>query len=65
MSMSEKGRKLRRAITLLGRAMGQESNLPAKMTHQCGSLISMGAGTAMGGDGCLYSGSRRQCGSAS
>ena len=48
MPLQEKGRVLRLIATLLGRAMEQESIFPAKMTHHCRSLTSMGAGTVMG-----------------
>ena len=42
---------LRLVVTLLGRATGQESILPAKMTHHRRPLISMGVGTLMGVEG--------------
>ena len=38
-------------VTLLGRATGQESILPAKMAPHRRSLISMGASTVMGIEG--------------
>ena len=51
MSLQEKGRVLWLMVTLLGRAMEQGSILPAKVTHHCCSLTSMGAGTVMGLEG--------------
>ena len=48
MSLQEKGCILQLVVTLLERAMEQESILPAKMMHHCQSLTSMGAGTLMG-----------------
>ena len=50
MSLQEKGRALR-CITLVGRATERQSIFPAKMTHHCRSLTSMGAGTVMGPEG--------------
>ena len=51
MSFQDKGRVLRLIVTLLGRAIEQESIFPAKKTHHCRYLTSMGASTTMGLEG--------------
>ena len=51
MALQEKGRVLQLIVTLLGKATEKESILPAKMTHHCRSLTSMGAGVFMGVEG--------------
>ena len=48
MSLQEKGRVLRLAVTLMGRAAGRESVLPAAITTRCRSLVPLGAGTVVG-----------------
>ena len=48
LSLQEKGRVLRPAVTLLGRTLGKESILPAPMTTTCRSLVPLGAGTVVG-----------------
>ena len=48
MSLQEKGRVLRLVVTLLGRAPGTESILPAAITTGCRSLVPLGAGTVVG-----------------
>ena len=48
LSLQEKGRVLRLAVTLLGRTLGKESILPAPITTRCRSLIPLGAGTIVG-----------------
>ena len=50
-SLQEKGRVLRRIVTLLGRATERESVFPVRVTHHCRSLTSMGAGMVMGLEG--------------
>ena len=42
MSLQEKARVMRLITTLLGRSVGKESILPAKLTNSCKSLIPMG-----------------------
>ena len=49
MSLQEKARVMRLITTLLGRSVGKESILPAKLTNS--SLIPMGAGAVMGLEG--------------
>ena len=44
----EKGRVLRLAVSLLGKAAGKESILPAGFTNRCRSLVPLGAGTTAG-----------------
>ena len=44
MSLQEMARVMRLITTLLGRSVGKESILPAKLTNNCRSLIPMGAG---------------------
>ena len=48
MSLQEKGRVLRLAVSLLGKAAGRESILPAGFTNRCRSLVPLGAGTTVG-----------------
>ena len=48
MSLQEKGRVLRLAVSLLGKAAGRESILPAGFTNRCRSLVPLGAGTTAG-----------------
>ena len=48
MSLQEKGRVLRVAVSLLGKAAGRESILPVGFTNRCRSLVPLGAGTAVG-----------------
>ena len=48
MSLQEKGRVLRLAVTLLGRAAGRESILPATITTRCRALVPLGAGMVVG-----------------
>ena len=48
MPLQEKARVLRLITTLMGRAVGQDTILPAKMTNHCKTLIPMGAGLVMG-----------------
>ena len=48
LSLQEKGRVLRLAVTLMGRAAGRESILPAGITTRCRSLVPLGAGTVVG-----------------
>ena len=45
LSVQEKGRVRRLAVTLLGRTLGKESILPAPITTRCRSLVPLGAGT--------------------
>ena len=52
MSLQEKGRVLRLAVTLLGRAAGRESILPAAITTKCRALVPLGAGMVVGVKGC-------------
>ena len=47
MSLQEKARVVRLFTTLLGRSVGKESILPAKLRNSCKSLITMGAGAVM------------------
>ena len=51
MPLQEKARVLRLITTLMGRAVGQDTILPAKMTNHCKTLIPMGAGLVMGLEG--------------
>ena len=51
MSLQEKGRVIRLAASLLGRAAGRESILPAGFTNRCRSLVPLGAGTTAGVEG--------------
>ena len=51
MSLQEKAWVLRLITTLLGRSVGKESILPAKLTNSCKSLIPMGAGAVIGLEG--------------
>ena len=46
--LQEKGRALRLAVSLLGKAAGRESILPAGFTNKCRSLVPLGAGTTAG-----------------
>ena len=48
MSLQEKGRVLRLAVTLLGRAGGRESILPAAITTRCRALVPLGVGMVVG-----------------
>ena len=48
MSLREKGLVIRVAVTLLGRAAGKESILPAAITTHCRSLVPLGAGPVVG-----------------
>ena len=48
MSLQEKGRVLRPAVSLLGKAAGRESILPVGFTNRCRSLVPLGAGTTAG-----------------
>ena len=48
MSLQEKGRVLRLAVTLLGRAAGRESILLVAIATRCRSLVPLGAGTVVG-----------------
>ena len=48
MSLQEKGRVLRLVVSLLGKAAGRESILPAGFTNRCRSLVPLGAGTTAG-----------------
>ena len=48
MSLQEKGRVLRLAVSMLGKAAGRESILPAGFTNRCRSLVPLGAGTTAG-----------------
>ena len=48
MSLQEKGRVLRLAVSLLGKAAGRESILPVGFTNRCRSLVPLGAGTIAG-----------------
>ena len=48
MSLQEKGRVLQLAVTLLDRALGTESILPAAITTKCRSFVPLGAGTEVG-----------------
>ena len=47
-SLEEKGRVIRLAVSLLARAAGHESILPAGITNKCRSLVPLGAGTTTG-----------------
>ena len=51
MPLQEKARVLRLITSLMGRAIGQDTILPAKMTNHCKTLIPMGAGLVMGLEG--------------
>ena len=51
MSLQEKARVMRLITRLLGRSVGKESILPAKLTNSCKSLIPMGVGAVMGLEG--------------
>ena len=51
MSLQEKGKVLRMAVSLLGKAAGRESILPAGFTNRCHSLVPLGAGTTAGVQG--------------
>ena len=51
MTLQEKARVMRLITTLLGRSVGKESILLAKLTNNCKSLIPMGAGAVMGLEG--------------
>ena len=48
MSLQEKGRVLRLAVSLLGKAARRESILPVDFTNRCRSLVPLGAGTTAG-----------------
>ena len=48
MSLQEKGRVLRLAVSLLGKAAGRKSILPVGFTNRCRSLVPLGAGTTAG-----------------
>ena len=48
MSLQEKDRVLRLAVSLRGKAAGRESILPAGFTNRCRSLVPLGAGTTAG-----------------
>ena len=51
MPLQEKARVLRLITSLMGRAVEQDTILPAKMTNHCKTLIPMGAGLVMGLEG--------------
>ena len=42
LSLQEKGRVVRLAVTLMGKAAGRESVLPAPITKTCRSLVPLG-----------------------
>ena len=48
MSLHEKGRVLRLAVSVLGKAAGRESILLVDFTNRCHSLVPLGAGTTAG-----------------
>ena len=48
MSLQEKGRVLRLAVSLLGKAAGRQCILPVGFTNRCRSLVPLGAGTTAG-----------------
>ena len=48
LSLQEKGRVVRLAVTLMGKAAGRESVLPAPITNHCRSLVLLGAGPVVG-----------------
>ena len=48
MSLQEKGRVPRLAVSLLEKAAGRESILPVGFTNRCRSLVPLGAGTTAG-----------------
>ena len=48
LSLQEKGRVVRLAVTLMGKAAGRESILPARITNHCRSLVPLGAGPVVG-----------------
>ena len=48
LSLQEKGRVMRLAVTLMGKAVGKESILPARITNHCRSLVPLGAGPLVG-----------------
>ena len=52
MPLQEKARVLKLITSLMGRSIGQDTILPAKMTNHCKTLIPMGAGLVMGLEGC-------------
>ena len=52
MSLQEKGRVVWVAVTLLGRAAGKESILPAAITMHYRSLMLLMAGPVVGVKGC-------------
>ena len=51
MPLQEKAKVLRLITSLMGRAVGQDTILPAKMTNHCETLMPMGAGLVMGLEG--------------
>ena len=48
LSLQEKGRVVRMAVTLMGKAAGRESILLARVTNHCRSLVPLGAGLVVG-----------------
>ena len=48
MSLQEKVRVLRLAVTLVGRAAGRESILPVAITTRCRTLVPLGASMVVG-----------------
>ena len=48
LSLQEKGRVLRLAVTLMGKAVGKESILLARITNHCRSLVPLGVGPVVG-----------------
>ena len=53
MPLQEKGHVLQLAVTLLGKAVGRETILPAAITAQCRWLVLLEAGTVVGVKGRL------------
>ena len=48
LSLQEKGRVVRLAVTLMGKAAGRESILPARIINHCRSLVPLGASPVVG-----------------
>ena len=48
LSLQEKGRVVRLAVTLMGKAAGRKSILPARIANHCRSLVPLGACPVVG-----------------
>ena len=60
-SLQEKGRALRLALSIMGRAIWRSTVLPASLTNQCFSRVLLGAGSVTGVNDWLLSPGHGKC----